>query len=84
MKTILLSPEQIHDCEGCPWLREATPEEHEKFKAEHPLILSVDPNFRPYFPMVVDEHHKDFPPHLQEQISRALRIFRFWEKPMGQ
>jgi hypothetical protein len=81
MKTILLSPEQINDCQDTPWLREATPEEAQAFKDEHPCLPAVDREMRPYFPMTIDETHPEFPPHLKEQIERALRVFRFWEKP---
>lgn len=80
MKTLLVSPEQIQD--ACvPWMREATTDEWDRFKDEHPALLQVDQNCRPYFPMVIDETHPDFPPHLTAQVNRALRIFRFWEKP---
>lgn len=81
MRTILLSPEQINDCQDCPWLRDATPEESQKFKDEHPMLLGVDRECRPYFAVTIDEDHPQFPPHLKEQLSRALRVFRFWEKP---
>lgn len=81
MKTILLSPEQINDAQDCKWLREATPEEAQAFRDEHPGLLPVDENCRPYFHMTVDTEHPEFPAHLNDQIRRALRIFRFWEKP---
>ena len=79
--TFLLSPEQINDCQDIEWLREATPEESQAFKDAHPGLPHVDRDCRPYFPMTADIEHPKIPSYLVEQIGRALRIFRFWEKP---
>lgn len=81
LRTILLSPEQIQDAQECKWLREATPEEAQRFKDEHPGLLPVDRDCRPYFHMTIDMEHPQFPPWIAEQVKRGLRIYRFWEKP---
>jgi hypothetical protein len=77
MTTLLLSPEQLTDSVDVPWMREATPAEAEAFRDQYPQLNSEDRDGRPYFPVVIDTEHAEFPANLRHQVTHSLRIFRF-------
>ena len=76
MITLLIAPELLEDLGfgEVPYLRDATADEVEVFRSDHPQLNHLDTSGRPYFATVVDTGHPDCPPALAAKAKTTLRL----------